>query len=117
MANVTVAAARERCHPSWSGMTYRSLGPALTSPGARTPTLPVSNHSHERGPHLGDVVRDGFFCYPAFMNDSWLNGVRNATAFEEVVAIARHRHEAARRSFLDADGDALLGGSARSSDR
>jgi hypothetical protein len=26
MANVTVAAARERCHPSWSGMTYRSLG-------------------------------------------------------------------------------------------
>ena len=58
---------------------------------------------------LSDVVRDGFFCYPAFVRDSWLDAIRDATAFEAVVTIARGRHEAARRSFVDAGGAVLLG--------
>jgi hypothetical protein len=58
---------------------------------------------------LGDVVRDGFFSYPAFVSDSWLDAIRDATAFEAEVTIARNRHEAARQSFVDAGGAALLG--------
>jgi hypothetical protein len=57
---------------------------------------------------FSDVVRDGFFCYPAFASDPWLDGLRAAAAFENVVSIARARHEAARQSFDNAAGNELL---------
>ena len=59
---------------------------------------------------LRRVVDDGYFCYPAFASDAWLDGVRGSTAFAAVLAAARARHESAAQVFDAAGGDALLGG-------
>jgi hypothetical protein len=48
---------------------------------------------------LGDVVRDGFFCYPAFVSDRWLDGIRDLPAFRELLKTARSRHESARQAL------------------
>jgi tetratricopeptide (TPR) repeat protein len=56
---------------------------------------------------LGDVVRDGFFCYPAFVADPWLDGLRDLQPFRELLKTAESRHEAAREAFRRAGGDEL----------
>jgi DNA-binding winged helix-turn-helix (wHTH) protein len=53
---------------------------------------------------LGDVVHDGFFCYPAFVSDPWLDGIRHLPPFGELVETARSRHESAREAFRAAGG-------------
>jgi DNA-binding winged helix-turn-helix (wHTH) protein len=57
---------------------------------------------------LGEVVQDGFFCYPAFVADPWLDGIRHLQPFREVLDTARSRHESARRAFRDAGGGELI---------
>ena len=57
---------------------------------------------------LRAVVDGGYFCYPAFASDPWLDDVRQSTAFLAVLEKARARHEAAATAFADAGGDALL---------
>ena len=53
---------------------------------------------------LSEVVRDGFFCYPAFVGDPWLDGIRHLQPFRELLETARSRHESARESFRQAGG-------------
>ena len=53
---------------------------------------------------LREVVRDGFFCYPAFVTDPWLDGIRHLQPFRELVEIARSRHESAREALRGAGG-------------
>jgi DNA-binding winged helix-turn-helix (wHTH) protein len=56
---------------------------------------------------LSDVVHDGFFCYPAFVTDSWLDGLRDLQPFRELLESARSRHESAREAFGGAGGGEL----------
>lgn len=56
------------------------------------------------------VVDEGYFCYPAFLADPWLDGLRSAAAFDAIMATAKARHASAASAFQDANGDAVLGG-------
>jgi DNA-binding winged helix-turn-helix (wHTH) protein len=56
---------------------------------------------------LSDVVHDGFFCYPAFVSDPWLDGLRHLQPFRELLETAQSRHESAREAFRGAGGDDL----------
>ena len=55
------------------------------------------------------VVDEGYFCYPAFLSDPWLDGLRGAAAFDAIMETAKARHASAARAFQDANGDAVLG--------
>ena len=54
---------------------------------------------------LSSVVQDGFFCYPAFVTDPWLDGVRHLQTFRELLKTAQSRHEVAREAFHGAGGE------------
>jgi DNA-binding winged helix-turn-helix (wHTH) protein/tetratricopeptide (TPR) repeat protein len=58
---------------------------------------------------LDRVAAAGFACYPALAEDPWLSTLRARTAFKNVVADTRNRHEAARAAFAEANGARLLG--------
>ena len=57
---------------------------------------------------LAHVVDGGFFCYPAFTRDPWLDPLRPNPRFTAVLEAARARHESAARAFSEAGGDRLL---------
>jgi tetratricopeptide (TPR) repeat protein len=59
--------------------------------------------------NLANAVGGGYFCYPAFVADPWLENLRGRPAFEDIVRRAGERHHAALEVFLDEDGDRLLG--------
>ena len=56
---------------------------------------------------LSDVVHDGFCCYPAFVTDPWLDGLRHLQPFRALLETAQSRHEAAREAFREAGGGEL----------
>ena len=58
---------------------------------------------------LAAVVDEGFFCLPAFRRDPWLDSLRGTSEFNEIVRRAEARHRQAMISFLNADGDRILG--------
>ncbi len=58
---------------------------------------------------LEHVVRDGFFCLPAFTRDPWLDSLRGTAQFASVLHHAESRHRQAVISFLTAEGDRMLG--------
>jgi serine/threonine protein kinase/tetratricopeptide (TPR) repeat protein len=58
---------------------------------------------------LARAVDNGFFCYPAMVQDSWLDGLRGHSEF---TALLRRSHQLqceAASAFLAAGGDSLLG--------
>jgi tetratricopeptide (TPR) repeat protein len=57
---------------------------------------------------LRAVVDGGYFCYPAFASDRWLDDLRQSPVFRDVLEKARARHDAAATAFAEADGEALL---------
>jgi DNA-binding winged helix-turn-helix (wHTH) protein len=57
---------------------------------------------------LREVVVDGYWCYPAFESDHWLDALRGSPAFQAVRDTARSRHEFAVKVFHDANGPTLL---------
>jgi serine/threonine protein kinase/tetratricopeptide (TPR) repeat protein len=50
----------------------------------------------------------GYFCYPVFADDPWLNGVRADPAFQTLLTAARARWQHASAMFVAAGGPALL---------
>lgn len=58
---------------------------------------------------LRTVIDDGFYCYPAFVRDPWLDPLRTLPAFNELLRTAETHHRAAARAFVDHGGDRLLG--------
>ena len=66
----------------------------------------------ERAAAVRGMVRTvdaGYFCYPAFAADPWLDNLRGDERFEATLRKAKARHEAARDAFAAAGGPALLG--------
>jgi hypothetical protein len=54
------------------------------------------------------VVHYGFFCYPTFVRDPWLDPLRSHPRFMELMRQANARHRAAARLFAEQGGDRLL---------
>ena len=69
--------------------------------------------------HVGDVegavalfervVADGFYCFPSFARDPWLDGLRAHPEFKRVLGLAESRHREAAAAFRDARGEQVLG--------
>jgi eukaryotic-like serine/threonine-protein kinase len=57
---------------------------------------------------LRRVIDDGFYPVSTFLHDQWLATVREAPGFAAVLQHARRRHDAARATWIECDGDALL---------
>jgi non-specific serine/threonine protein kinase len=58
---------------------------------------------------LARAVEEGFFCYPAFVRDPWLDSLRATPEFKATLQRARERHLGAVRAFVEAGGEQLLG--------
>jgi tetratricopeptide (TPR) repeat protein len=58
---------------------------------------------------FGSSVDQGFFCYPAFVRDPWLDPVRHEPEFQSILQRAEARHRAAVAGFEEADGHRVLG--------
>ena len=49
---------------------------------------------------LRKAVEGGFFCYPFFLIDPFLDPVRDDPEFQEVLALAKKKHEAFKRKYF-----------------
>jgi non-specific serine/threonine protein kinase len=58
---------------------------------------------------LGRSISGGFFCFPWFTRDPWIDGVRHRPEFRALLAEAEARHRTAADAFVRAGGDRLLG--------
>jgi eukaryotic-like serine/threonine-protein kinase len=58
---------------------------------------------------MARVVERGYFCWPAFAADRWLESLRGDATFEDAMRRARVGYEAAVADFRAADGERLLG--------
>jgi len=72
---------------------------ALAHVGARDESLAL----------LERVVDGGYFCYPAFVQDPWLDAVRAEPRFRELMRRAEQKHRDAEVAFIQAGGPKLLG--------
>ena len=69
--------------------------------------------------HVGDVegaltlfervVATGFYCFPGFVRDSWLDRLRGHVRFRRVLSLAESRHREAIAALRDAGGERVLG--------
>jgi hypothetical protein len=66
-------------------------------------------YGQEALPLLASAVEDGFFCLTAFTRDPWLDPLRGTTEFAALIRRAEARHRQAMISFLNAEGDRVLG--------
>ena len=69
----------------------------------------VMGQGEEALPLLAGAVEDGFFCLTAFTRDPWLDPLRGSADFAALVRRAESRHRQAMISFLNAEGDRVLG--------
>jgi hypothetical protein len=51
----------------------------------------------------------GFWCYPLFTSDDWLDPIRDHPGFARVLDRARREHDLALAAFASAGGDQILG--------
>ena len=71
--------------------------------------LAYLGHKEDALDLLARVVEDGFFCAPALTRDPWLDSLRGDSAFGSILGRAEARHRQAVVSFLNAEGDRVLG--------
>jgi TolB-like protein/predicted Ser/Thr protein kinase len=62
---------------------------------------------------LQRAVDAGYFCYPAFAADVWLDSLRGDDRFEAVLQHAKEKHDAAVEAFKVADGVRIVGAPVR----
>jgi len=62
---------------------------------------------------FGRAVEGGFFCFPAFMRDPWLDPLRSNHDFVGLLRQAEARHREAVSAFFNAGGDRIVGVNAR----
>jgi serine/threonine protein kinase len=58
---------------------------------------------------INRAVEGGFFCYPAFLTDTWLDKLRGLEAFDATMARAKQRHLEAVNAFKAANGERIVG--------
>lgn len=58
---------------------------------------------------LAKCVEDGFFCLAGYTRDPWLDPLRGTPQFGALLRRAEARHRQALISFLNAEGDRILG--------
>jgi serine/threonine protein kinase len=58
---------------------------------------------------LAGAVDRGFFPFETFRQHEWLDSLRGRPDFVAVLQHAEHRHQEARKAFVDAGGETLLG--------
>lgn len=58
---------------------------------------------------LARVLEQGYICYPALLQDAWLESLRQGGDLVGLVDTARAQHELAQQVFTQADGERLLG--------
>ncbi|HYA98349.1 MAG TPA: protein kinase [Methylomirabilota bacterium] len=58
---------------------------------------------------LARSIRNGFFCYPAFLNDPWFDRLRARAPFTKLLQQAEERHREGAAVFASAGGNTLLG--------
>lgn len=58
---------------------------------------------------LERAVNWGFFCFPTMASDPWLDSIRGAPGFNEILRTAEARHQEARSAFTALGGPTLLG--------
>jgi hypothetical protein len=58
---------------------------------------------------LKRATEAGFWCYPLFASDEWLDPVRDHPEFAGVIGRARQEHDLAVAAFGSAGGDQILG--------
>ena len=68
----------------------------------------VGKHDEALG-QLRVAVDGGFFCVPALTRDPWLDSLRTVPEFTAILRRAESRHRQALISFLNAEGDRILG--------
>ena len=59
------------------------------------------------------AVEGGFHAYPLYARDPWLDPLRSAPEFQDVLAFAQSRYREAADAFVDAGGERMLGSLAR----
>jgi non-specific serine/threonine protein kinase len=55
------------------------------------------------------AIERGFFCFPSFVRDPWLDNLRGSREFNDQMRKAQELHREAVQSFLALGGEALLG--------
>ncbi len=58
---------------------------------------------------LERVLTEGFFCFPAFARDAWLDPLRAEARFKAILGEAEERHRQALNRFRAAGGDRAIG--------
>ncbi|MBI1898943.1 MAG: protein kinase [Acidobacteria bacterium] len=58
--------------------------------------------------YLGVTVEQGFYCFPAFLRDPWLDSLRSDLAFNAILRRAEERYREAVAAFYRASGDRVL---------
>ena len=58
---------------------------------------------------LSRAIQNGFFCYPAFVRDPWLDSLRGRPEFVDLLRKAQESHREALLLFMELGGDSLLG--------
>jgi tetratricopeptide (TPR) repeat protein len=67
-------------------------------------------HESERALRLFEhAIEGGFYCAFSLVHDTWLEPLRAARGFAEVLGNAEARRRAARAAFIEAGGEQLLG--------
>jgi serine/threonine protein kinase/tetratricopeptide (TPR) repeat protein len=54
------------------------------------------------------VIDGGFFCFPVFVRDAWLDSLRSESRFRELMRRAEQKHRDAEVAFIQAGGAKLL---------
>ena len=55
------------------------------------------------------VVAGGFYCYPSFSRDPWLDPLRTRSEFRQTLSLAEVQHREATAAFREAGGEGVLG--------
>ena len=82
--------------PDPEGLFY--MGRSYTRIGANEQALAM----------LEKTVNTGFFCYPVFMRDAWLDPLRGQSRFNEIVRHAESKWRDAKRAFESHPGSRVL---------
>jgi serine/threonine protein kinase len=111
-AAVTLLEGDDRLDPKYIDAIQRSFFEHVTDPEGLYYALRHVARFSEIDMALRVMTRavdGGFFCYPAFQTDRWLDSLRGREPFEAAMARAKERYLQAAAAFKTADGERIVG--------